>query len=75
LALILAWRSRWLAILGGLLAVPLVGSSIVMTPALALIPISPVVTAVGMVGLGAVAAVLLPDVPTARACLRAPPDT
>jgi hypothetical protein len=69
------WRSAWLAYLAGLAPVALTAGAVVSNPGVALGPYNPVVTTVGMAALGVVAGSLAGDLPTARNCLRTPPES
>lgn len=73
-ALLVRWRSAWLAYLAGLLPVGLTTGALLSTPSLALGPYNPVVTTIGMVALGVVAGHLADRIPTAANCMRAPPE-
>ncbi len=73
-ALLWRWRSAWLAYLAGLAPVGLTAGAVIADPAVALGPYNPVVTTIGMAALGVVAGSLAGDLPTARNCLRTPPE-
>ncbi|MFC7068176.1 DoxX-like family protein [Halobaculum lipolyticum] len=72
--LLVWWRSAWLAYLGGFAPVALTAGAVASDPSLALGPYNPVVTTIGMVGLGVAAGRLAGQVPTAGNCLRTPLD-
>lgn len=74
IAVFVAWRSRWVPIVAGLLSLPLVVGGVILDPASAIGPVNPIVTAIGMVGLGVISSVLAPNVPTARNCRREPSE-
>lgn len=73
-ALLVRWRSSWLAYLAGLLPVGLTAGAVLSDPSLALGPYNPVVTTIGMVALGLVAGRLAGTIPTAANCTRVPPE-
>lgn len=74
LLVLVRWRSWIVAAVAGGLPVVLAAGAVAGDPSIAVGPYNPVVSAVAMAGLGGVAAVLVRRVPTARNCLRSPPD-
>lgn len=74
-ALLVWWRSSWLAYLAGGLPVALTAGAVIADPSVALGPYNPVVTTVGMAALGGITGSLAGRIPTARNCLRSPPNT
>lgn len=75
IALLVRWRSSWLAYLGGLLPVALTAGATLSNPSVATGPYNPIVTTIGMVALGVVAGRLASRVPTASNCMRSPPES
>jgi len=74
IALLVRWRSTWLAYLAGFVPIMLTVGAVVDDPAIALGPYNPVVTTLGMAALGVIAGRLAGQVPTAANCLRSPPE-
>jgi hypothetical protein len=74
LALLVRWRSAWLAYVAGLAPIGLTAGAVLSDLSVALGPYNPVVTTLGMAALGVIAGSLAGRVPTAANCLRSPPE-
>lgn len=74
LALLWFWRDRRLFVAAALLPLALTVGAIAATPGVMMGPFNPVVLTVAVVALSAAGYLVGEDVPTAKRCLRSPPD-